>query len=64
MTQPKLVPTCPEPWTHAVADAPLRRLSDLLRAAIDLLDCENRCPLPEHYEAWRRLAKAVDEVQG
>lgn len=48
---------CPEPWTHAVAGAQVAKLAELLKAAIDLLDDRSD-------EAWARLAKAVDEVQG
>ena len=50
---------CPDPTLHAVADAPLRPLSDLLRAATEFVDGDNHTP-----DAFDALRAAVRALQG
>src|SRR3990167_8512579 len=50
---------CSDPTLHAVADAPLRPLSDLLRAATEFVDGDNHTP-----DAFDALRAAVRALQG
>src|SRR3990167_6033712 len=50
---------CPDPTLHAVADAPLRPLSDLLRTATEFVDGDNHTP-----DAFDALRAAVRALQG